>query len=58
MKRMKNQLKSLRVNISVNRNFLREIDDWCVMTHRNRSDFIREACRYYIKKYLQQDRIG
>lgn len=46
---------SVVIPVSMNRYLAGIIDVWAKEIHRNRSDFIREACRYYIKKLVREE---
>jgi len=41
--------KTKIINLSLLEVFLREVDMWVGLTHSNRSEFIRNALRHYIK---------
>ena len=46
--------KALRLNISIYPELVEEMDKWATKTERKRSDFIREALRYYIRFLRRQ----
>lgn len=43
-------MRTSTVNISLEKNLLKEIDEWARQEFRTRSDLIREAARSYIER--------